>query len=106
MARVIGEWLTEIGLGKYAETFLANDIDLDVLPDLDDLDLERLGVSLGHRKKLLRPSPTCLQRRPSGRVATVPARQPSPSAAERRQLTVMFVDLVGSTEPAAALIPK
>ncbi len=107
MARVIGEWLTEIGLGKYAETFLANDIDLDVLPDLDDSDLERLGVSLGHRKKLLRAiadlSAAATVRPRSDRPR---APEPSPSAAERRQLTVMFVDLVGSTELSRRLDPE
>ncbi len=50
----IRKWLEDLGLGKYVETFVANDVDKDVLHDLDEGDLERLGVSLGHRKKLLR----------------------------------------------------
>lgn len=50
----VRKWLEDIGLGKYVETFVANDVDLDVLHDLDERDLERLGVSLGHRKRLLR----------------------------------------------------
>ena len=50
----IDQWLEELGLGRYAAVFSANDIDFDVLPDLSDKDLAALGVSLGHRKKLLR----------------------------------------------------
>jgi len=107
MARVIGEWLTDMGLGKYAETFLANDIDLDLLPDLAEADLERLGVSLGHRKRLLRAIaelPALATRTlPSGEPARTEPPQPS---AERRQLTVMFVDLVGSTQLSRRLDPE
>ena len=47
-------WLEELSLGKYAQAFLANEVDFDVLPDLTELDLEHLGVSLGDRKRLLR----------------------------------------------------
>ena len=50
----VRKWLEGLSLGKYAATFIANDVDQDVLHDLDESDLERLGVSLGHRKKLLR----------------------------------------------------
>jgi SAM domain (Sterile alpha motif) len=54
MVRDVRNWLEELGLGKYVERFLANDVDFNVLHDLNESDLERLGLSLGHRKKLLR----------------------------------------------------
>ncbi len=50
----ISRWLIDNGLGQYETTFIENDIDLGVLPDLTEADLERLGLTLGHRKKLLR----------------------------------------------------
>ena len=50
----VGEWLERIGLERYERTFVDNDIDAEVLPDLSEADLEKLGVSLGHRKKLLK----------------------------------------------------
>jgi hypothetical protein len=50
----IGSWLGEMGLERYAPAFRDNDIDLDVLPELTDADLEKLGVSLGHRRRILR----------------------------------------------------
>ena len=52
MFKGITEWLEERGLGKYAQAFEQNDIDLEVLPHLTDADLEKLGLSLGHRRKL------------------------------------------------------
>ena len=52
MLKSIAEWLEERGLGKYVKTFAENDIDLEVLPHLTDADLEKLGLSLGHRRKL------------------------------------------------------
>ncbi len=105
----IRKWLEDLGLGKYVETFVANDVDKDVLHDLDEGDLERLGVSLGHRKKLLRAIaelgavPTVNSR--SGR-GTRESGKPLPSLAERRQLTVMFIDLVDSTALSARLDPE
>src|SRR5919106_1686886 len=50
----VERWLQDLGLARYARTFVENDIDLDVLSDLSEQDLEELGVSLGHRKKLFR----------------------------------------------------
>ncbi|MGH6918214.1 MAG: adenylate/guanylate cyclase domain-containing protein, partial [Geminicoccaceae bacterium] len=104
----VERWLQDLGLAQYARTFAENDIDLEVLPHLGEQDLEKLGVSLGHRKKLLRAiaglavgsdSPT-----PVSSTAEV-SKQPRVEA-ERRQLTVMFVDLVGSTELSARLDPE
>jgi SAM domain (Sterile alpha motif) len=50
----VGGWLKSLGLGQYEALFRASDIDADILPELTDVDLEKLGVSLGHRKRLLR----------------------------------------------------
>jgi hypothetical protein len=99
------EWLEANGLGQYSATFVDHDIDFDVLADLSDADLERLGLSLGHRRRLQRaiaarrdgpPMPPAVRAAPSGPAAHE-ARD-----AERRQVTVMFCDLVGSTELANA----
>jgi class 3 adenylate cyclase/predicted ATPase len=103
------KWLTPLGLAALAPTLRANDIDLEILPALAEADLERLGLSLGHRRKLLRaaaslpgfsPSPS-----PSPSVERASTESPRTSA-ERRQLTVMFVDLVGSTALSARLDPE
>ena len=107
-------WLEELGLGRYAETFAENDVDLDVLPDLGEGDLEKLGVSLGHRKKLLRAIAALADVGPrqSDTVEPTPdtdgvsPRADTPSEAERRQLTVMFCDLVGSTELSTRFDPE
>ncbi|MCG8689736.1 MAG: AAA family ATPase [Minwuiales bacterium] len=104
----IAGWLEELGLGQYAELFAANDIDLRALTYLSDDDLKELGVSLGHRRLMLGAIGTL---KPGGDAARQedaggwPAR-PSESAAERRQLTVMFCDLVGSTELSRRLDPE
>lgn len=89
----IGQWLERLGLGKYAAVFAANDIDSEVLPHLTEQDLEKLGVSLGHRKKLLRAVA-----HPSAQYSPqVRPRSSTPVAGERRQLTLLFCDLVDST---------
>jgi class 3 adenylate cyclase/tetratricopeptide (TPR) repeat protein len=91
-------WLQQIGLGQYADTLAANDIDFDVLPELSDEDLKELGLSLGHRRRLLR----AIADLPANGLQTAAgSAEPSNEAvrgAERRQLTVLFCDLVGSTE--------
>ena len=95
----ITAWLENLGLAQYGKAFIENDIDLEVLPELSDQDLRELGLSLGHRRKLLKAAAVLTEAGDSvGDTKTgVLAAQPSP-AAERRQLTVMFVDPVGSTE--------
>jgi class 3 adenylate cyclase len=105
----IREWLQSLGLGQYEEGFRDNKIDFDVLADLTDGDLEKLGVPLGDRRRLLKAIPE----RGSERlpVPTRPApmplfKDPLPDLAERRPITVMFCDLVGSTELAAVLDPE
>ena len=95
----IAEWLEKRGLGQYAQRFAENDIDPSVLRDLTDHDLEKIGVSLGHRRKILRAIAELDE------VGPRPA--PAPRAeAERRQLTVMFADLVGSTALSTRLDPE
>jgi SAM domain (Sterile alpha motif)/Adenylate and Guanylate cyclase catalytic domain len=102
----IAAWLRELGLERYEPAFRENEIDWEVLPELTEGDLEKLGLPLGPRKKLLK----ALAGLPPGRpaLATYAAMAPSPGApeAERRQLTVMFADLVGSTALAARLDPE
>ena len=98
----VGEWLRSLGLGQYEAAFRDNGVDADVLPDLSDADLEKLGVLLGHRRRLLKAiaNPAA----PPPLVA--PNAQPAPpprNSAERRHLTVMFCDLVGSTSISAKL---
>ena len=97
------EWLKERGLEQYAGIFADNDIDLDILSDLAERDFEKLGLSLGHRRKLLRAL-AALQPAPTESEATPPA---SPTQeAERRQVTVLFSDLVGSTAMANTVDPE
>src|ERR1700692_749249 len=102
----IAHWLKNLGMAEYAERFVENRIDLSVLPDLTDHDLEKLGVLLGDRRKMLRAirelaGDTAVTSRPPA-VAEARAQD----AAERRQLTVMFCDLVGSTALSAKLDPE
>jgi class 3 adenylate cyclase/predicted ATPase len=103
----ITAWLDGIGLVQYATIFAENAIDLDILPDLTEADLERLGVALGHRKRILRAIAALLDAS-SAPAASAPARGPAlpQSEAERRQLTVLFCDLVGSTALAVKLDPE
>src|SRR5262245_36798343 len=95
----IAEWLNALGLGQYAQRFADNDIDTNVLPDLTEADLEKIGVSLGHRKRILRAIAE-LQETASSSEAT------RADAPQRRQLTVMFCDLVGSTPLSTRLDPE
>jgi hypothetical protein len=101
----VAEWLTAVGLVQYAELFEQNRIGLDVLPDLSERDLQDLGIPLGDRKRLLKAiqSSAPIQ---SGDAGPVAQSSVVPSQPERRQLTVMFCDLVGSTELAQRLDPE
>ncbi len=101
----IGKWLAGLGLERYAEVFVANDIDVDILEDLDESDLTTLGVTMGHRKRLLRALGST--KRPTQTDPTRSARSgPQADEAERRHLTVMFCDLVGSTQLATQFDPE
>jgi class 3 adenylate cyclase/tetratricopeptide (TPR) repeat protein len=104
----VGGWLRGLGLGQYEPNFRDNKIDFDVLADLTDGDLQELGVPLGDRKRLLRAITELGGQQPLTTQATPAAPAPVQSfaqldSAERRPITVMFCDLVGSTELAAAL---
>jgi class 3 adenylate cyclase len=106
----IEAWLRTIGLEQYGQVFRENAIDLSVLPDLTDQDLEKLGVLLGHRRKLLRAIAD-LQAIERGRPAIAVAAAASGvlhplDTANRRQLTIMFCDLVGSTALSTRLDPE
>jgi class 3 adenylate cyclase/predicted negative regulator of RcsB-dependent stress response len=109
-------WLSDIGLESYASVFAQNEIDFDVLASLTEADLQALGLPLGARKRLLQAvakldgqgaaeaasePPTA-----SATAPQAPAAAPEPSAGERRQLTVMFCDLVGSTALSERLDPE
>jgi class 3 adenylate cyclase len=98
----IGIWLRGLGLQQYEPAFRDNAIDAESLPDLTEGDLEKLGVLLGHRKRILRALEPL---RAAARPAPSPA-APVRAEAERRQLTVMFCDLVGSTALSARLDPE
>lgn len=120
MMNDVTAWLEDLGLGTYAHSFSSQQIDFDLLPGLSDADLEKLGVAtLGHRKRLLKAIGELKSNSeseanaaadpagpPPGSVKPrIPAATPHPEA-ERRQLTVVFCDLVGSTALASSLDPE
>ncbi len=120
------DWLRGNNLEQYADAFETNDIDLDILPDLNDRDLEQLGLSLGNRRRLLKAiAARNTEAAPissfdeassfdkSASAASLPSAEKSSAAersgsvdAERRQVTVMFADMVGSTALSAKLDPE
>ncbi len=108
MASNIDLWLQKLGLEKYGPIFAEQEIDETVLTELSESDLENLGLPLGPRKKILRAIQTLeipqVQSAPDIENDTHIAVE-TPSA-ERRQLTVMFCDLVGSTEMSQRLDPE
>jgi class 3 adenylate cyclase len=108
----VADWLEKLGLGQYAQRFAENDISFSILPDLTDQDLKEIGVSLGHRRELLRaianlgnsvdaasPAPS----RPAPPIAAPTVTPLAEAAGERRHVTVMFCELVDSTGIAAKL---
>ena len=100
----IAEWLERLGLSEYAQRFNDNAIDLSVIRDLTEQDLKDLGVLLGHRRKILRAVAE-LDRAAPASIET--ANEPMlRDEAERRHLTVMICDLVGSTALSARLDPE
>ena len=101
----VGDWLRSLGLGQYEALFRENDIDAEVLSDLTDGDFEKIGVSLGHRKRLLKAVAALAGPAPGSPTTSTPI-TPASDAAERRQLTVMFCDLVGSTALSARMDPE
>jgi class 3 adenylate cyclase/predicted ATPase len=100
-------WLEGLGLGQYAQVFAEQAVDIEVLPDLAEADLEKLGVALGHRKRMLRAIAALAgANRAADPGNAIAAASPPRSGAERRQLTVLFCDLVGSTALAGTLDPE
>src|SRR5277367_6723317 len=105
----VAQWLNAIDLGQYEALFREHAIDPDVLPDLVEADLEKIGVPLGHRKRLMRAIVALSAGGTPPSAAKPTSAQPFPSPptsgaeAERRPITVMFCDLVGSTDLAARL---
>src|ERR1700683_3665553 len=102
----VGDWLRSLALGQYETLFRQNDIDVEVLSELTEGDLEKFGLSFGHRKRLLKAIASLGSTETVVKPAAPVALQTSTDAAERRQLTVMFCDLVGSTALAARLDPE
>jgi class 3 adenylate cyclase/tetratricopeptide (TPR) repeat protein len=109
----ISEWLLSLGLDQYATILADNDVDFDALRLLNEKDLQELGISLGHRKKLLKAiaeldgAGTPGLATPAEAIRITPAIAASPSAeGERRQLTVLFCDMVGFTELANRVDPE
>ncbi len=113
MASDIGRWLEGLDLGQYAPAFAENAVDLADLPHLTDEDLTSLGLPLGPRRRLqaairkLAETPRPSTERPTGtRQESFTAAEEKRPDAERRQLTVLFCDLVGSTELSTRLDPE
>jgi class 3 adenylate cyclase len=103
----IADWLGRLGLVQYAQRFAENEIDVSVLPHLTDQDLKDIHIPLGHRRKILAAiseSAAAAQAAPELSAASIAPK--TPDAAERRQVTVMFADLVGSTELSARMDPE
>ena len=111
MAIDVASWLQQLGLAQYEPAFRDNEVDGDVLPDLTAEDLIGIGVTLvGHRRKLLSAIAALGAAAPAPALtatpASVPPPAPAPAQAERRQLTVMFCDLVGSTALSTGMDPE
>src|SRR6202034_4221715 len=93
----VADWLKGLDLGQYAQAFAHNDIDLALAATLTDADLKEIGVaSLGHRRKLLAAAAALTAKPPAPQPPPLPPPPPG-QGAERRPITVMFCDLVGST---------
>ncbi len=105
----VGGWLRSLGLAQYEATFREHDVDAEVLPELTEADLQSLGIPLGHRKRLLKAIRALQTEAPASQPAVEPITPRAPNSshlAERRQLTVMFCDLLGSTALSARLDPE
>jgi class 3 adenylate cyclase/predicted ATPase len=102
----IADWLQKLGLGKYAQFFAENEIDVSVLPHLTDQDLKDIGVPLGPRRKIL-AAIAAEAETTDATLEPATSTEPKPhDTAERRQVTVMFSDLVGSTALSARMDPE
>jgi class 3 adenylate cyclase/tetratricopeptide (TPR) repeat protein len=97
----IVDWLASIGMSEYAERFHANAVDLSIIGELTEQDLKELEIPLGHRRKLLRAIAEYQNPPAAAAAQTAPA-----DGGQRRQMTVMFCDLVGSTALSATMDPE
>ena len=103
----IADWLKKLGMSEYAQLFADNSIDdVSILRDLTDQDLKDVGVPLGHRRKMLRAIAELSGAAPAAPQPTAQPELKPQDVAERRQLTVMFCDLVGSTALSARMDPE
>src|SRR5258708_39377277 len=98
----VGGWLRNLGLGRHERAFVENAIDSDVLPALTEGDLEKLGIPLGDRKRLMKAIRATLADSPSAFITSevregAQSEEPGTAAAERAHLSVMICALVGST---------
>src|ERR1700716_2017867 len=109
--QTIEDWLSQLGLNKYMEAFVQNDVALRALPHVTEADLQELGVSLGHRKIMV--AAIAQPRLDGPPLASLPLEESEPQTtevpreptADRRLLSVLFCDLVGSTALSAQLDP-
>lgn len=99
----IDSWLQGLGLEKYSDILASHDIDMTVAPDLTEQDLEKLGLSLGHRRKFIAAAARLHGAAASAAVPSIPTLA---APVERRQVTVVFIDLVGSTALGRQLDPE
>ena len=102
----IADWLEKLGMSEYAQRFAENGIGVAALPDLTDQDLKDIGVLLGHRRKMLAAISELAGAAPATPEPTARAEPKPQDTAERRQVTVMFSDLVGSTALSARMDPE
>lgn len=100
------QWLAALGLDQYASSFRSNDIDIRVLPFLNEADLRELGVSLGHRRIMLAAIESLEAESPVLQPAPARSGRGAPIEPERRQLTVLFCDIVDSTDLTRRLDPE
>jgi class 3 adenylate cyclase len=101
----IADWLEKLGMSEYTQSFTEHGIDVSVLRDLTDQDLKDIGIPLGHRRKILAAIGELTgTARATPKFAT--GKEPGTDAAERRQITVMFSDLVGSTALSTRMDPE
>ena len=102
----VGAWLRGLGLGQYEGAFRDSEIEADILPELTETDLEKIGLPLGPRKRILKAIQNLDDADKTSEAASLERSVPAKDTAERRQLTVMFCDLVGSTAISARLDPE
>jgi class 3 adenylate cyclase/predicted ATPase len=101
----LARWLEELGMSEYTQRFAENKIDVSVLRHLTDQDLKDMGVALGHRRKMLAAIAELVGAAQAPPQPALTESKPK-DAAERRQVTVMFSDLVGSTALSARMDPE